>query len=107
MERKGFALGFITGWNAMLMSNHSPKKKKIVKRTDRRINVINRDKILKYFKNNPDITYKTNDLIETFNESLSIKRRQILYYLSELVDNGKLLSLTRGHYTYNSDNKNN
>lgn len=68
-------------------------------RTDRRRADNKRDLISTYINENTSLTYKTADLIDRFTVSLSIKPRQVKTYLSDLVNENKVLNPKRGFYT--------
>tara|TARA_R110000796_G_scaffold37722_4_gene95172 strand:+ start:37687 stop:38766 length:1080 start_codon:yes stop_codon:yes gene_type:complete len=79
------------------------EEQKILKSMDRRVNNTNRDLIFDYFKKNPSILSNTNDLVNLFKDKLKIKKRQIMSYLSELINDGSILNPSRGQYILKSN----
>lgn len=66
--------------------------------TDRRRTDGNREKIVGYFDQNINTTYKTGELVTYFQANIGIKERQIKKYLSELSASGRIKSVSKGVY---------
>ncbi|WNH13851.1 AAA family ATPase [Thalassobellus suaedae] len=73
----------------------------ILNRSDRRRVDDNRDKIIQYFDSNTCTAFETAQLVRHFTTSLTIKERQVKYYLSELVKEKKISNPKKGKYKSN------
>lgn len=78
----------------------------ILLRSDRRRRESKRTKIIDYLDENSSITYSTKDLVNYFKTELNIQGRQIQGYLSDLVQENKIMNPKHGFYmsiNYNNE----
>lgn len=78
----------------------------ILRRTDRRRSEDKRNMIIDYFDSQTTTAFNSKDIVDYFTGTFSIKQRQVKSYLSNLVQEEKILSPSRGVYTSVHYNKN-
>lgn len=92
--------------NVWLQELGDDYEEKILVKSDRRRNDDKRQEIISFFNDNKDVTHKTNDLINYFTEKLGLKKRQVQYYLKDLVNANEIHSIKIGVYCSLYYNKN-
>lgn len=70
----------------------------VLKRSDRRISVGKREKIVSFFNQNPDTTFKTGQLVGKFKDLVGIEERQVKSYLKNLSKSNLITNVSHGKY---------
>ncbi len=70
----------------------------LINRKDRRKNDSNRGLVIEFLNQNTSNTYKTNELVSYITSQTSVKERQAKTYLSDLVNESKIINPSYGHY---------